>query len=213
MPKKPTGTEGFARVTAENVEFHRIHWPADKSKIEATILRLFDSKLPTSQRARLGVGNISQNAAESDLDGTIQTRNGDRLIDLVEIAPLADHQGRYENAKAMTSVGELADAMLTVIRQKSAKYAGIKPRPWLLTYTTHWAFRFSDTVLKVVGVELCKSRHNLERVYHIAPVDEVFAEVKQILPVPLEFMRLDTTALRKKWLLNFDPAKGVHLSG
>lgn len=205
MPKKPTGTNGFTTLSNEGVAFHRRVWPTDKRGIEDKVLRYFEASLDPAERRRLDVIRVRQNDAENDLDGTVETKSGDILIDVAEIAPLAPLRGNWDAAKPWTTIGELADTVLTVVRAKSAKYVGIKPRPWLLLYATHWAFNPTDTTLKVVGAELFRSGHNLDRVYFVTPMDDERAALMPVLPVPPEAMRIDIAKTRPLRVRNFDP--------
>jgi hypothetical protein len=115
-------------------------WPTDKPSIEAKVFDYFRAHIPADERRYHGITNVRQNDAENDLDGTVETTRGDILIDVAEVAPLEKLRGRYDDANAAATIGELADALTSVVFKKSQKYAGITPRPWLLLYTTHWAF-------------------------------------------------------------------------
>jgi hypothetical protein len=182
-------------------------WPTDKPSIEAKVFDYFRAHIPADERRYHGITNVRQNDAENDLDGTVETTRGDILIDVAEVAPLEKLRGRYDDANAAATIGELADALTSVVFKKSQKYAGITPRPWLLLYTTHWAFNPTQTAQLVAGAELCRIKHHIGRVFLLSPMDEDTAEVATIYPAPIEVLRLDISAMRPLPVMNFDPTK------
>ena len=211
MPNKPSGDSGPTRLSGSGeVDWQKLNFPADKPQLEEMIMGIFVGSLPKQggncpdEVTFLRVLSYKQNQ-EYDLDFTLKTDRGDKLIDLMEIAPLKQLQGEYREASGAYTVGEFSDYIVEEIMKKALKYGALK-HILLLCYDTHWAFRPSETVFNLIRVALLSRHHPFERVYHFSPIDSTFGAIEKLYPAPLQVLRyLDDGRYRNNKVTNLPP--------
>ena len=93
-PTKPTGNIGVVALSPEGASFQRIEFPRTKDEIEEFIVKAF---VGNSAGMPLQIVGFSQNV-ENDFDFTINTSEGTKYLELMEVAPLENLRGSYAQA-------------------------------------------------------------------------------------------------------------------
>lgn len=177
---KPVGRTGPIQITAEGLQRQLVSFPADKEARERMIADLFVGNVARFDAEIGPLTNLVQNP-EDDLDFTVQTGLGPKLLELAEFAPLSDLGVRYDNApRQFSKVPELATLYHRLIMNKSAHQGG--PDRWLLTYKTHDAFFVPPLVQELERRMLEANPPRFERVYFLSPHDATGATVFTIYP-------------------------------
>lgn len=159
MPKKPTGHQGYYRVTVNvdgtaNSQFHREHLGDQKEGVEQAIV----SKFVTAWAA-MGVNvEALPNRQENDLDFTIITAGGKAKLELTELVfPAPKGQSPYRAGKPFGSTyGEASDQLLSTISHKAQRYTKGSMPIDLLVYATHEIFEPVEGVIRLTQYRLAK---------------------------------------------------------
>lgn len=117
---------------------------------------------------------------ENDLDFTVATKDGDRLLELAEFAPLAQLKARYESAPKNIPRGQLFQLIHDLIMMKSAHQGG--PGRLLLLYITHARFFIDPIAMEAVRRRLDAEKPNFDAVYSLSPKPGGHAVVWELWP-------------------------------
>jgi hypothetical protein len=108
---------------------------------------------------------------EDDYDFALRTPAGREYLDLVEFAPLASLQGKYERVPAETTNGDVADAVWALIARKSEHYAGLRGvKAHLLVFSADFRLRMSPNVIGLVALRATRVSHGFRSIAHYTPL-------------------------------------------
>lgn len=205
QPTKPTGTIGPVRLSGEGLEFQQIDFPRTKDEVEAFIVRSF---LNSSGSLPLAIDNFSQNE-QNDFDFTINTSEGRKYLELMEIAPLENLRGSYQSAPSKYKPYDFAEYIFKKMMGKSDKYQGAaSSNICLLIYITDWAFTLSETIVALLQYWAAHKQHSFQYVFCYSPIDQNAGVTKLIFPTPLEFWSgFNPEAFRNNEVINLSPLK------
>ena len=178
-PKKPTGLTGPISIGPGGMVHHPVQFPTKKAEIENMIARLF---VACAGRMPIGLAPFSDpiRNAEDDLDFTVTTNDGSRLLELAEFAPLQDLRVGYSDAPRQMSMQQTAQLALQLIVRKSEHQGG--NGRLLLLYKTHAQFFIPPPVQELVRRKLDQEPPAFEAVYFLSPHDNEQASVWEIWP-------------------------------
>lgn len=168
-PIKPQGLSGPVSIGPEGIQWHINQWPEDKEARETLVAEAFAAQsdrfiLQESEPTFRPFTNLKHNP-ENDLDFTIQTPHGPRLLELAEIAPLKEF-GSFESVPSDIPASRTVKFALELIGRKSAHQGG--PNRHLLLYATEHAFKLNSPTVEAVRVELAGNPPAFERVYYVS---------------------------------------------
>lgn len=181
--KKPQGASGQISIGA-GVEWKVIPFPADKKEREQLIARLFVDGLEgyvamQSEPSLAPFKSVQQND-ESDLDFTVDTAVGKKLMELAEFAPLKTHGPTFAEAPKALDPKEKAVLAERLIQDKSAHQGG--DGRFLVLYTTEHGFWLDPLTIERLRRSLGKNSPRFERVYYVSPHSLESASVSEIYP-------------------------------
>jgi hypothetical protein len=204
-PTKPTGVIGPISVSAEGLQFLRVEFPRTKDEIEEYIVNSF---LKNSAALPLKINGQVQNQ-QNDFDFTIDTSEGKKYLELMEIAPLENLRGSYDRAPSSYKPYEFAAYIFQKMMGKSAKYQGAaSSKICLLIYITDWSFTLSETVIALLQYWAVQTEHSFENVFCYSPIDQHNGVTKLIFPTPKEYWsKFDPSAYLENEVINFSPLK------
>ena len=179
--KKPVGRCGPIRITPAGPVRELLQFPADKAERERMIADLFvlNRAIPRGDDKFGPFANPRQND-ENDLDFTIETSDGAKLLELAEFAPLAALKTSYQKAPRQLTMRDCAQLFFELIMKKSKHQGGANRL--LLIYKTHDAFFVSPPVQELVLRWLRKSAPQFDSIYYLSPSDATGATVFVIFP-------------------------------
>ena len=117
---------------------------------------------------------------ENDLDFTVATNDGDRLLELAEFAPLAELKAKYESAPKNIPRGQFFDLIHNLIMTKSAHQGGAGRL--LLLYHTHARFYIDPIAIEAVRRRLNVENPNFDAIYSLSPSPGGQAMVWELWP-------------------------------
>ncbi len=211
---KPQGTSGPIVFTGDSIEWRVNTLPAGKADRELFIAELLaNAKLvkQESQPSLRPLSDLIQNE-ENDLDFTVSTAEGPKLLELAEFAPLKDFGPRFEEAPHTLDQSSKFPLALELVRKKSSHQGG--SGRVLLLYTTEHAFELDDITMELMKREFAKIPPRFDRVYNLVPVGK-FASVSEIYPGAPHFALAEWSDddLRSVPLINPHPADMTVLHG
>jgi len=168
-PTKPQGLSGPIRVGA-GTTWEVIPFPNDKEEMEALIANLFLGSFVRyvarqSEPSLSPFSDLKRND-ESDLDFTVQTSEGAKLLELAEFAPLQSHGPTFASAPKALDPKEKAALALNAIMAKSAHQGGAGRL--LLLYATEHGFWLDPMTVERLRRSLVVKPPNFDRVYYIS---------------------------------------------
>lgn len=187
---KPQGASGPFVFTGDDIEWQVNTLPTVKADRELFVAELLvNAKLILweSPPALRPFSGLIQNE-ENDLDFTISTSQGAKLLELAEFAPLQEFGPRFADAPRFLDQSIKFELALGLITKKS-KHQGGAGRV-LLIYTTEHAFELDDLTMELLKREFTKSPPQFDRVYNLVPVGD-FALVSEIYPGAPHFALAD----------------------
>ncbi|MCC7227811.1 MAG: hypothetical protein IT507_14100 [Burkholderiaceae bacterium] len=201
--KKPVGTIGPIRLCAAGAEFHKVRFPDTKDEIEALIVQAFASEIMPDG---LMITNVDQNA-ENDFDFFLKTTDGNKYLELIEVAPLENLRGSYKVAPSTYKPYDFAAYILSKVLSKSVRYRGAKKSGIvLLIYITHWSFTLSESVITLLQYWLTTQSHSFERIYCYQPIDPASGVRHLVFPTPLDhWSTFVPDAFKDKLVHNLSP--------
>ncbi|AZV21996.1 MAG: hypothetical protein E5Y74_24320 [Mesorhizobium sp.] len=181
---KPQGASGPIKTGQDGAEWAVIPFPEDKAEREEMIARLFVKGFEIyvqmqSEPSWAPFGKPKQNL-ENDIDFTVMTSQGEKLMELAEFAPLKSHGGTFANAPKKIDPKEKTELALSLIQEKSAHQGG-KDR-FLVIYATEQGFRIDPMTVERLRRILAIYPPNFERIYSASPIDLEYAAVSEIYP-------------------------------
>jgi hypothetical protein len=188
--RKPTGSIVPVQVVTvggtTKIKRQPIKFPDSKDEIEKFIIKSFLAAIPPEKLIAPFV-NIQPNQ-ENDFDFIDQGAKRPTYIELMEIAPLENVSGSYDEAPSAYNAYSFAEELLAKIVAKSNKYSVSKDtRLVLLTYITDWRFNFSDTVVSLVQYWTLPKQHVFSEIYSYRPKSDCEGIAYRIYPTPLEY--------------------------
>jgi hypothetical protein len=210
--RKPTGKTGPVRVESSRgstkVDFLPIHFPNSKAEIEKFIVKSFLSAVPNHLLIAPFV-DIQPNQ-ENDFDFVDLGAKRPTYIELMEIAPLENIRGSYNEAPASYKVHEFAEALLLKILAKSTRYnVSADTRPVLLTYVTDWRFTLSSSVVALIQYWTLIHQHVFSEIYTFKPISSSDGSItRRIYPTPREYwIGFNPDTLQDNEVYNLDPER------
>ena len=181
---KPQGASGAVSMGPGGVVFHQIDFPADKAEREDLVARLFVKAFEEwvaseSEPSLKPFVDLKQNP-ENDIDFTVTTSAGVKLLELVEFAPLQDHGPTFSQAPASLHPREKARLAFEVIQGKSAHQGG--DDRLLLVFCTEHAFWLDPTTIERLRRRLAAEPPRFDRVYYVSLHDLGSASVSEVYP-------------------------------
>jgi len=190
-PRKPTGTTGPFEVTfgesKATVTWQTASFSSQKEEIEAGVAEGFLREVDRQQLFSFTVNAVRQNL-QNDLDFTLETSEGGKYLELMEIAPLTDNGGRYDEATGSYNPYDRSSGIMSEVLKKSRRYRSTATdTPILLVvYNTHWAFDLGDTALMLLQYFAQATEHCFERIYFYRPSSERSGTAYDVFPTPPE---------------------------
>lgn len=208
--KKPTGKTGPLHVSSDTesveTEWKTVDLPTEKDEIEKFVLRSFLQTAESNNTLRYWVTSVSKNDLD-DFDFSVQTTQGPKTIELMEIAPLEDVDGGYEAASGSHDIYEFGESIAEKILAKSARYESAAGKSLiLLTYVTDWKFWPSPPVISLVQYWMLQKQHVFEEVHLHIPAGPQGGISFPIFPTPEgRWEDFDPEQARGKQSHNLDP--------
>lgn len=211
---KPQGTGGPIVFTEDNIEWRVNKLPGGKADRELYIAELLVSAKLIKQESRPSLRPLSELVQndENDLDFTVSTAEGPKLLELAEFAPLKEFGPRFEEAPHALDQSRKLPLALELCRKKSIHQGG--PGRVLLLYTTEHAFELDDLTMELMKREFAKNPPRFDRIYNLVPVGN-FASVSEIYPGAPHFALADWSDhdLLNVPLINPHPAEMTVIRG
>ncbi|MGV7120361.1 hypothetical protein [Sphingopyxis sp. 550A] len=184
MTDKPQGKDGPVEMGAAGAEWLVTKFPADKAEREQLVADLFVKGFERwvageSEPSLKPFGPPKQNA-ENDLDFTISTGLGDKLMELAEFAPLAEHGPKFEAAPESLPPQEKGKLAAALVEKKSGHQGG--ENRFLLLYVTEQGFWLDPFAIEWVRRLLTAKPPKFERVYYVSIHGLTDASVSEIYP-------------------------------
>jgi hypothetical protein len=182
--RKPQGVSGAVGFGHEGGSFRPIEFPAGKAEREELIANLFAKAFDQwvageSTPSLKPFSNLGQNQ-ENDLDFTVTTSDGEKLMELVEFAPLDQHGPKFEDAPAEMSPRTKANLCSDVVQKKSDHQGGADR--FLVIYATEHGFWLDAFTIEWMRRQLSANPPRFDRVYYISVHDLESASVSEIFP-------------------------------
>ncbi|MFC3326064.1 hypothetical protein [Mesorhizobium cantuariense] len=190
--RKPQGTSGPIVGGPDGIEWAKIRFPETKLEREWLVANLFfkGSARPIMEESKpsLTPFGMPHPNDENDIDFTIGTAEGTKLMELAEIAPLKTHGGIFENAPKRIAPKEKASIVYDLIRGKSDHQGA--PGRFLVLYATEHAFKADVITIELVRRRLEKTPPKFDRVYALSIHGLDAASIWEVYPgKPHDFFR------------------------
>lgn len=185
-PMKPTGETGLVIVSKNKTGFQQAEFPKNKEDIEKFIANGFLKSAQQQKILPFEVASYAQNELD-DFDYFLQTSIGPRYLELMEIAPLENLQGKYKNAPSSYKPYDFAEWIYKKIMYKSDRYAGaVDAKITLLLYITHWTFTLDKIATELLKYWTVENKNNFDSIYFYSPCTENFGRPQLIFPTSLD---------------------------
>jgi hypothetical protein len=210
---KPQGEKGPISLSNDRVEWHVIKFPSGKKARELMIAEMFarsaSKTIMYESQPPYGPFTPPLQNQENDLDVTITTAQGQKLMELVEFAPLQKYGPEFKDAPRQLDQDSKSDCLLELIRNKSLRQGG--PNRWLLVYVTEQAFFVDPITIEITRRALAQQPPQFERVYYVSPHDSATGSVFEIFPgTPHDwFSDFSDERLRQNRAIFFHPAEMI----
>jgi hypothetical protein len=184
--KKPQGRTGAIKLSDAGPEWGVIDFPSEKRRRELMIAEMFVRganqlimhESPEQPRYPPFSGLVQND--ENDLDFTITTSLGVKLMDLAEFAPLDRHGPQFKDAPRQLDQATKSDLLLEIVRRKSAHQGGLNRL--LLIYATEYGFKVDLITIEIMRKGLNREPPQFDRVYYISVHNTVDGSVWEIFP-------------------------------
>lgn len=188
MHKKPTGKDGFLRISFDDGEvvesYIKNNYPEIKEEIEVLYFNKF---LEIFGRYNEIISPPFQNENDNELlDFTIKLKFGDLHIDLMEIAPLEN--GGYATVKNNYKIKDIADWIESKIKEKSEKYKNIKKNKALLLYATDFKFNLNDCVVCYLQIIFANNNFGFSKIFYINSVAMESFDLFSLFPYDVPYV-------------------------
>ena len=210
-PRKPTGTLGPIQVSADEAQFLQIEFPRTKEEIEEFIVKSF---VRSSESLSPRISSYAQNS-QNDFDFSIETAEGRKFLELMEVAPLENLRGSYEKAPSSYRPYDFAQYIFSKINGKSERYRGAaSSNICLLIYITDWAFTLSETVVTLLQYWAVQQPHSFQYIFCYSLLDAESGVTDLIYPTPFDFWKeFNPDAYRENIVHNLSPLKWEYQRG
>ena len=203
MTRKPTGQLGKLEVNfgdKSSISFEAIDFPDQKEDIEALFVERFFAQPLTHEYFPFEILDYEQNA-ERNLDFTLRTSQGNKLLELMEIAPLEHIQGSYDEASNSYNNAEFAISVHEKLMKKSDGYTSREESNIsLLLYPTDYRFALSDTAVAWLQYLTITQAHYFECIFYFFLLDNKSGVTNIRFPTDSEyFADFDENKNRKSW--------------
>ena len=181
---KPQGESGPIRIGDGGTEWQVIEFPRQKEERECLIARLFVEGfghyvVTQSEPSFAPFGQPLKNE-ENNLDFTVETSRGVKLMELAEFAPLTTHGPKFATAPAVIQPHEKANLVEQLIHNKSGHQGG--EDRFLVLYITEHGFWIDPITIERVRRKLLVNPPHFDRVYYVSVRDLNSASVSEIFP-------------------------------
>jgi hypothetical protein len=185
-PKKPRGKMGVVQLSQNRKDALIVEFtlPASKEEIESFVLEEMINSIKRTGVDPYQLLSVPIQNSENDFDFTLHTATGIEYLDLLEVAPLENFRGAYENAPSVYKVGELADAILYQISKKNQRYDA-HCEIHLLLYSTDWRFYLEPEVLMFLSYQCSSMDLTFKSIVYFSPLSE-HSTPTLVLPQPRE---------------------------
>lgn len=181
---KPQGATGPIRMGPGGVSWEVIEFPGDKAEREQLIANLlikgFDGYVAMQSEPSLAPFGAPVQNVENDIDFKVTTAAGEKLMELVEFAPLDSHGPKFSDAPKALRPNEKSGLAVKLIEDKSDHQGG--ENRFLVVYTTEQGFWLDPITIERVRRLLAKSQPNFDRVYYVKPHSLEQASVSELYP-------------------------------
>jgi len=181
---KPKGASGAIRI-GSGADWMVIPFPDSKPERERLIAELFIGGFGglvamQSDPSLAPFGKLTQNP-EKDLDFTVETAVGTKLMELAEFAPLTQYGPTFADAPTQLSPTAKASLACQLIRRKSQRQGGADRI--LVLYVTEHGFWIDPITIEILRRDfVAGTPPNFDRVYYVSPHDLRSASVTEIYP-------------------------------
>jgi hypothetical protein len=192
-------------------EWQRIAFPEGKAEIEEFIANQFVAAFNrASPLQSLIIKGLRPND-ENSLDFTLSTSEGDKWLELMEIAPFELYGVSPDRAPNEYRPYDLADFLHRKIMQKSRKYRSARPgNIFLLLYLTDWRFVISESSFALLQYWCNRKKNSFEAIFVYMPITATEGLLSLIAPTPSEFWKaFDPEVYRRNVTINVDPSKWI----
>jgi len=183
-PEKPQGASGRISVNGSGAKWEITKFPASKAERETLIATLFvkafDHYVANQSEPSLAPFGEPKQNNEADLDFTVDTADGARLMELVEFAPLKEHGPKFADAPAAIDPNDKAPLVYDLIKGKSDHQGG--PGRFLVIYATEYGFKLDPITIEKIRRLFSADAPNFERVYYLSIHDAESGSVTEIFP-------------------------------
>jgi hypothetical protein len=181
---KPQGASGPIKLGSGGAEWQVIQFPEVKDERERLIARLFvkgfDSYVAMQSEPSLAPFGEPRQNQEDNLDFTVKTAQGDRLMELAEFAPLQKYGPQFADAPMAIEPMKKAALALELIENKSRHQGGTER--FLALYATEQGFWLDPITIERLRRLLIKDPPQFDRVYYVSVHDLDSASVSEIYP-------------------------------
>ena len=147
-PRKPTGSDGVISMTPQDARYLPRTLPERKEEIESLVAKKFAAYRSATRRlfAFEVLGEPKQNPVD-DFDFTLSTTSGPKYLELME-AHFSDIGETLPTGQYLYEPYRVAARLFENMKKKSDRYRGATHQGIvLLTYSTHWQFALSNSVM------------------------------------------------------------------
>jgi hypothetical protein len=207
--KRRRGDIGPVRMNREGAEWLKVSQPDTKEELERHHAEQFVAAFNHAHPIPgLDIYAIQQNP-QSSLDFLLKTSNGDKWLELMEIAPFDIFPALPDEAPNQHNSYELAKFLHKKISEKSRKYRSKKPGNLiLLLYLTDWRFSPGDTTIAMLQYWCNRKKHSFELIFIFEDSNLMDGIIRVIAPTPSEFwVAFDPEKYRENVTINLDPSK------
>jgi hypothetical protein len=215
-PHKPTGVSGSTKIDFSPekilIEPQPIQFPTVKEEIEELMVQGFLNVVSKEKLIQEPI-NYEQNK-QDDFDFTLETIEGKKALELMEIAPLEHLRGQYNQAPEQYVPYDFAKYIFNKIMKKSIRYTtSVENGLWLLVYATDFRFMLSNTVIGLLQFWTVKNPHSFERIYYHHPLAMKDGLVYTIFPTPCNYWNnFNPEDYRNNVTYIFSPLEGWNIS-
>jgi hypothetical protein len=172
------------RIGGGSASWEVISFPGPKDERERLIARLFvegfDNWVAMESEPSFAPFSQPEQNQENDLDFTVTTSQGVKLMELAEFAPLSKHGPNFANAPKVLDPTEKAFLAHGLVQEKSAHQGGADR--FLVLYATEYGFWLDPITIERMRRLLAKEPPNFDRVYFISVHNLNSGSVSEIYP-------------------------------
>lgn len=199
-PQKPTGVIGYTILSESGADFQQIDFPKTKEEIEKFIAESFVRDNNALPLQTLQITECTQNP-QNDFDFMIETSEGQKFLELMEIAPLKKKS--YDKAPSDYNPYDFANDIWEKIKDK--RY-GDSSDICLLLYITNWTFKPDTIVIELLKYFSMHKSHSFQYIFYYALWEATLGTPYLIHPTPQDYLQnFNPESYRKDIVCNLSP--------